>query len=117
MIECLRAPFSFDGDNANVGVSIGIALYPDDGTSYEDLLVKADLAMYAAKSSGRNTYAFFVPELAQVARERHALENDLTLAVRNEELTVQYQPKISCADGRDSRRGGVGALVASDSGR
>ncbi len=100
MIDCLRAPFSFDGDNANVGASIGIALYPDDGTSYEDLLVKADLAMYAAKSSGRNTYAFFVPELAQAARERHALENDLTLAVRNEQLTVQYQPKMSCADGR-----------------
>ncbi|MBV9516625.1 MAG: EAL domain-containing protein [Hyphomicrobiales bacterium] len=100
MIECLRAPFSFDGDTANVGVSIGIALYPDDGASYEDLLVKADLAMYAAKSSGRNTYAFFLPELAQAARERHALENDLTLAVRNERLTVQYQPKISCVDGR-----------------
>ncbi len=100
MIECLRAPFSFDGDHANVGVSIGIALYPEDGCEYEDLLVNADLAMYAAKSSGRNTFAFFVPELAQAARERHAFENDLTLAVRNEELTVQYQPKVSCADGR-----------------
>ncbi|MBV9431411.1 MAG: EAL domain-containing protein [Hyphomicrobiales bacterium] len=99
MIECLRAPFRCDGDTANVGVSIGIARYPDDGTGYEDLLVKADLAMYAAKSSGRNTYAFFMPELAQAARERHALENDLTLAVRNEQLSVQYQPKISCVDG------------------
>jgi diguanylate cyclase (GGDEF)-like protein len=100
MIECLRVPFSFDGDRASVGVSIGIALYPDHGTTYEDLLVNADLAMYAAKSSGRNTYAFFVPALAQAAKERHALENDLTFAVRNEQLSVQYQPKISCADGQ-----------------
>jgi diguanylate cyclase (GGDEF)-like protein len=100
MIECLRAPFTFEGDSANVGVSIGVAVYPDHGTTYEDLLVNADLAMYAAKSSGRNTYSLFVPELADSARKRHALENDLMLAVHNEELAVHYQPKVSCADGR-----------------
>ncbi|SDR56948.1 diguanylate cyclase (GGDEF) domain-containing protein [Rhizobiales bacterium GAS113] len=108
MIATLRAPFNLGGDHASVGASIGIAMYPADGTTYEDLLVNADLAMYAAKSSGRNTYAFFVAELAEKARERQALEYDLTLAIRNEELSVEYQPKVSCADGRIR---GVEALV------
>jgi len=108
MIETLRAPFSLGADHASVGASIGIALYPADGETYEDLLVNADLAMYAAKSSGRNTYAFFVPELAETARARQALEFDLAQAIRNEQLSVHYQPKVSCDDGRIR---GVEALV------
>ncbi|MFI4996484.1 MAG: putative bifunctional diguanylate cyclase/phosphodiesterase, partial [Hyphomicrobiales bacterium] len=75
-------------------------MYPADGTTYEELLVNADLAMYAAKSSGRNTYAPYAVELAEIALARHALENDLTLAVHAKELSVQYQPKISCKNGR-----------------
>ncbi|SEF13503.1 diguanylate cyclase (GGDEF) domain-containing protein [Rhizobiales bacterium GAS191] len=108
VIETLRAPFNFGGDHASVGTSIGIAMYPADGTTYEDLLVNADLAMYAAKSSGRNTYAFFAAELAETARARQAFEHDLASAIRNEELSVQYQPKVSCSDGRIR---GVEAIV------
>ncbi len=99
-IEQLRAPFNLGNDYASVGASIGITMYPADGTTYEELLVNADLAMYSAKSSGRNTYAPYAAELAEVALARHALENDLTLAVHAKELSVQYQPKISCKNGR-----------------
>jgi diguanylate cyclase (GGDEF)-like protein len=99
-IEKLRAPFVLGNDYASVGASIGITLYPTDGTTYEELLVNADLAMYAAKSSGRNTFALYAAELAEIALARHALENDLKLAVREGSLSVQYQPKISCRNGR-----------------
>lgn len=100
MIETLQVSFKLQSNHATIGVSVGIAICPTHGTTYDDLLIRADLAMYAAKSSGRNTYAFFTPDLAEVARSRHALETDLALAIRNEQLVVHYQPKVSCADGR-----------------
>jgi diguanylate cyclase (GGDEF)-like protein len=99
-IDTLRSPFVLGNDYASIGVSIGITMYPADGTSYEDLLVNADLAMYSAKSSGRNTFALYATELAETVLARHALENDLTLAVREGTLSVQYQPKIGCQNGR-----------------
>jgi diguanylate cyclase (GGDEF)-like protein len=107
-IEALRAPFVLGKDYASVGASIGITMYPADGATYEELLVNADLAMYAAKSSGRNTYAIYAAELAEIALARHALENDLSLAVREGTLSVQYQPKIACRNGRIT---GAEALV------
>jgi diguanylate cyclase (GGDEF)-like protein len=100
MIETLQVSFKLQSNHATIGVSIGIAIWPTHGTTYDDLLIRADLAMYVAKSSGRNTYAFFTPDLAEIARARHALETDLALAIRNEELVVHYQPKVSCMDGR-----------------
>jgi diguanylate cyclase (GGDEF)-like protein len=108
MIETLQGSFKLQSNHATIGVSIGIAMYPAQGTTYDDLLIRADLAMYVAKNSGRNTYAFFTPNLIGAARARHALETDLALAIRNEELAVRYQPKVSCADGRIS---GVEALA------
>ena len=108
MIETLQGSFKLQSNHATIGVSIGIAMYPAQGTTYDDLLIRADLAMYVAKNSGRNTYAFFTPDLIGAARARHALETDLALAIRNDELTVRYQPKVSCADGRIS---GVEALA------
>lgn len=100
MIETLQVSFKLQSNHATIGVSIGIAICPTHGTTYDDLLIRADLAMYVAKSSGRNTYAFFTPDLAEIARARHALETDLALAIRDEELVVHYQPKVSCRDGR-----------------
>ncbi len=100
MIETLQCPFKLQSNHATIGVSIGIAIYPADGRSYDDLLIRADLAMYVAKNAGRNTHAFFTSDLIEDARARHALEADLALAIRNEELSVRYQPKVSCLDGR-----------------
>jgi diguanylate cyclase (GGDEF)-like protein len=65
MIEALRGSFKLQSNQATIGASIGIAIYPTQGSTYDDLLIRADLAMYAAKSSGRNTYAFFTPDLAE----------------------------------------------------
>ena len=83
------------GDNqVSISASIGIALYPTDAGSVADLLKCADLAMFAAKDSGRNRYAFFNPELSEKAHLRVRLERDLRLALQvgSDQLRLHYQP-------------------------
>jgi len=109
LIEGLQSPFEVSGLRMSVGASIGVTLFPNDGSSYDDLLINADLAMYAAKKRGRNTFAFFTLEIGEQARERVAIESDLKEVVRAHQLAVQYQPKVSCRDGQIC---GVEALVA-----
>ena len=107
-IDVLRQPFNINGSKINIGASVGITMFPTDAVSYEDLLVNADLAMYAAKNKGRGTYMFYTPELASSARERLTLENELKEAIKKRALSVHYQPKCDCHDGRIR---GVEALV------
>lgn len=99
MINCLRAPFALNGHTAQIGATVGIALYPASGTNYEQLLTHADMAMYSARNAGRNTYAFFNEKLAFDALERRRIEGDLLEAIREEQLSVNYQPKVLCATG------------------
>ena len=99
LLECLCLPFEISNSHVSIGASIGITVFPEDGTSYEELLINADLAMYAAKQRGRNTFAFFTSEISETAKTRLALEQDLKAAVRAKHLSVQYQPIISCKDG------------------
>ena len=116
MIECLRAPFTFEGDSANVGVSIGVAVYPDHGTTYEDLLVNADLAMYAAKSSGRNTYSLFVPELAEFGEEATRARERPHACGSQRRIGRALPAEGFLCRRPHTRRRGVGALVALDAG-
>jgi diguanylate cyclase (GGDEF)-like protein len=108
LIDVLRFPFEVGGLRMSIGASVGVTRFPVDGNTYEELLINADLAMYSAKKKGRNTYAFFDRQIADNAKARLSLENDLREAVSTRQLTVEYQPKISCADGRVC---GVEALV------
>ena len=108
LIRLLGQPFDIGGTRVAIGTSIGITVFPADGKSYDELLVNADLAMYAAKERGRNSFAFFSQDLADKAKTRLSLENDLKAAIQNEALSVAYQPKIGCGDGRIR---GVEALV------
>jgi len=88
--------------------SIGIALYPDDGTTVDMLMKNADAAMYAAKNIGRNNYQFYQPVMNERAKERLALENDLFKALDQGELFLVYQPKIELSTGKII---GVEALI------
>ena len=88
--------------------SLGVALFPDDGRSFTDLLKNADTAMYQAKAAGRNQVAFFSPAMAAQAERRGAIEAELRAALDRHELTVVYQPKVDLASGRMA---GVEALV------
>jgi diguanylate cyclase (GGDEF)-like protein len=100
LVAALSEPFSLQDQRIVIGASIGIALYPADAGDHETLLRKADLAMYSAKESGRRTVRVYSPELEQLSLERLTLEGELRKAIAEHELTVYYQPKVSCIDGR-----------------
>lgn len=90
----LAEPYDLDG-NGTLGVvtaSIGVALYPDDGASSEELLRNADTALYRAKWAGKNHAAFFQPEMDRELRERRAMEHDLKHAVMRGEFALAWQP-------------------------
>ena len=82
------------GNLISITTSIGISVFPTDGTEPENLLKNADYAMYQAKESGRNTFKFFDKSLNKSAIERFSLENDLVKAMEKEEFLVDYQPLI-----------------------
>lgn len=90
----------------HIKASIGISLYPQDGTDIGSLLSNADAALYRAKEQGGNVYEFYSPELGKQANRRLKLENNLRQAIENDELVVYYQPKIdlstSFADGMEA---------------
>jgi diguanylate cyclase (GGDEF)-like protein len=100
IVELLSEPFILDGQEIVLGASVGITMFPDDGIDSDKLLRNADLAMYAAKESGRQTVRVYSPELEQAAVRRVTLEAELRKAISNQEFEVFYQPKVSCRDGR-----------------
>jgi diguanylate cyclase (GGDEF)-like protein len=106
--EVIRRPCDFHGRKMVVDVSIGIALSPNDGTDADELLKKADLALYGAKADGRGTYRFFEPEMDARMRAWHTLENDLRNAIASGQLTLLYQPVVDLARDEIS---GVEALL------
>ena len=97
--QSLGEPFECDGHRFVVTPSIGIAMYPQDGSEIEDLLVKADMAMYQAKDQGRNGHAFYGESMAVRSLGRLELENDLRRAFDAGEFQLYYQPKMDLATG------------------
>ena len=92
--------FRHAGEEFVITPSIGIARYPNDGLSAQQLLNHADVAMYEAKRRGRNTWQMFSPALALQLKERLLIETQLRRAIENEEFHLVYQPKIDLVDGR-----------------
>ncbi len=99
MLQALAAPHHIDQHELRVTGSIGIVVYPDDGTEADVLLKHADFAMYHAKDQGRNNYQFFEPDLNVRALERQVLESGLRRAIDCQELVLHYQPKIDLENG------------------
>ncbi|WP_367237519.1 EAL domain-containing protein [Pseudomonas sp. Rh2] len=99
LLERMSSCQHIDDLDLNLGVSIGIATYPDCGASVEGLLRAADVAMYAAKRAGRQQYRFYDQELNGRARSRLMLEDGVRAAIEERAFTLVYQPQVSFADG------------------
>lgn len=99
ILQQVARPYLLKGEQVFVTASIGITVYPDDGTTVEVLLKNADQAMYAAKNDGRNRRSYFTPALQTAAQLRLRLINDLRKALDEQQFQVYYQPIIDMATG------------------
>ena len=93
-------PFTYAGEDFTITASVGLARYPDDGNSIQQLINHADVAMFEAKRRGRNKWQPFSPELARSLTERLLIETQLRRALDNNEFHLVYQPQVDLASGR-----------------
>jgi diguanylate cyclase (GGDEF)-like protein/PAS domain S-box-containing protein len=100
LIARVSAPYVVDGLELVIGASVGIAMSPGDGTTGDDLLRNADMALYRAKSEGGGAHCFFEKEMDRQAQTRRALEFDLRHALPNGEFELHYQPLVDVAANR-----------------
>jgi diguanylate cyclase len=91
-MAALSEPFTIEGQDIQVRVSAGISCHPEDATDYVGLVRAADVAMYSAKTLGKNTFEVYRTELAQANRSRLQLEQDLRSALEGQALRLEYQP-------------------------
>lgn len=108
IIDALTPPFTCAGHQFVVTPSIGIALYPQDGKSGEELLMNADSAMYRAKAVGRNNFKFYSETMRTKSLHRLDLENLIRTAIDEQEFELHYQPKV---DAMSFRLVGAEALL------
>jgi diguanylate cyclase (GGDEF)-like protein len=100
ILDSFTSPFEVEGLHFHMGVSLGIARYPFDGETFDDLMRSADTAMYVAKSAGKNQYRWFDNGMDAAARDRFALEEGLRHALDHNELQLHFQPIHRLADNR-----------------
>jgi diguanylate cyclase (GGDEF)-like protein/PAS domain S-box-containing protein len=100
VMKAIHMPYKIAEYEINITSSVGISMYPDDGTDIDTLIKNADVAMYHAKQSGRNDYQFFNDQMNERISERINLENNLKKAIARDEFVLQYQPQMDIVSGR-----------------
>lgn len=100
LLEQFRKPFSINGHELALTASMGIAIYPEDGTNSSTLLRHSDIAMYKAKEIGRNTYSFYKESMNWDISRRLSLEDQMHGALESNEFTVNFQPQVDVKTGR-----------------
>ncbi len=108
LLSTLSRPLEISGHTISTTVSIGVSIYPEDGTDTDELLKNADIAMYKAKEAGKNNCQFYTKGMNATAVNYLLLENDLRRAVEQQQLTLYYQPQVDLQTGEMM---GVEALV------
>jgi diguanylate cyclase (GGDEF)-like protein len=99
LVEELSAPYLLGKKDCHVTLSIGISVFPADGSDSQSLLKAADVAMYRAKEMGRNNFQYYLPSMNVHTLERLELESDLSRALERGEFLLHYQPKVEIATG------------------
>jgi diguanylate cyclase (GGDEF)-like protein/PAS domain S-box-containing protein len=102
LIKELNCPISIDGNEINTSISIGVAVFPSAGKTSEDLVKNADIAMYRAKESGKNTYSFFNEETNIQVQRSHLISTAMRHAIERDEFYIEYQPQV---------HGGTGEVI------
>ena len=100
IMAVLGEPFHIEAHEAKISASVGIAVYPEDGADFDQLLKKADTAMYHAKGAGRNAFRFYTRSMNAAAQERLDLHARLRRALEHGEFELYYQPLVDLASGR-----------------
>lgn len=108
LIESLASSFSIDRNNVFSGASIGISVFPTDGTDIDTLMKKADMAMYQSKELGKGRFSFFSSELERKLKNKLTIETQLRAAILKNEFALYYQPQV---DARTHKMVGVEALI------
>jgi diguanylate cyclase (GGDEF)-like protein len=106
IVELIAQPYDIDGHRIRSTVSVGIAVGPKDGNNADDLLMAADLALYAVKTTGRGTYCFYEHSMNEELNDRRQIETDLREAIEQQRLHLAYQPVI------DLRRNAIAGFEA-----
>ena len=99
LAKTINDPFDVDGHRIDIGASIGITMAPDDGVDADELLKKADMALYAAKNDGGGDHRFFAADMESAAQERRALELDLRDALAKDQFELYFQPLVDLRTG------------------
>lgn len=99
-LDVLSRPFNLFGHSVCIGVSIGIAIAPEHGTSPDGLIRNADMALYRAKTTGRGTYVFYELDFERNLLARRGLERDLKRALGTDQLSLHYQPMVDLRSGK-----------------
>jgi len=100
VVEAISAPMALQGLTVEIGASVGMAVFPSDATVEDDLMGKADIALYKAKSSGRGTVQWFNASMDTDIKMRLELEAELGSAIKNREIVPYYQPIVDLGSGR-----------------
>jgi diguanylate cyclase (GGDEF)-like protein/PAS domain S-box-containing protein len=108
LLLALSQPYNIDAHSLHVTASIGIAVYPDDGTDAETLLKNSDISMYQAKQTGRNRHYCYEKNMNRIAAERRSLQDGLRRAIAQQEFVLHYQPKVDLRTGEVT---GVESLI------
>ena len=99
ILQALSQPFQIDTLNLSVGCSIGVALYPDDGKTLDELIQYADTAMYRVKERGRGNFRFYQPQMNVDVRSRMKMDHAMRLAMQQQRFRLVYQPQVDLATG------------------
>ncbi|MGS2719821.1 EAL domain-containing protein [Paraglaciecola aestuariivivens] len=108
LLQDINLPYKLSEHTVNTAVSVGVAVFPDDGQDAQELLKSSDIAMYEAKKAGKATFRFFTEKMNTQILQRVELEAELRSAVKNNEFELHYQPKVSV---KTSEILGVEALI------